>query len=111
MVTISAALMNMVFNMYFILVNNNAKAIITTNATKVTNTTTANITTIANDSHKHNNNNGEIVTKGCADGLGYYKGGPYTCFPIRDGELQTEPDENTAAYCAALGCPFNPPDI
>lgn len=51
----------------------------------------------------------EIRIEGCPEGYGYHKDGPYLCYPIEDGELNTEPPQG--AYCAALGCPYNPPSI
>jgi hypothetical protein len=54
--------------------------------------------------------NKEISSEGCPDDYGYYKGGPYKCFPIEDGELQTVPPKGLAV-CTALGCPWNSPDV
>lgn len=54
-------------------------------------------------------NDKEIITKGCPDDYGYYEDEKWICTPINDnGELETEPPEDTA-FCAALGCPWNPP--
>jgi hypothetical protein len=52
----------------------------------------------------------KILTDGCFEDHGYYENGPYECFPIKNGELQLEPPENSAT-CLALGCPWNPPAI
>lgn len=51
----------------------------------------------------------EIITKGCFGG-GYHKDRPKICFPIENGELEIEPPKDVS-FCAALGCPYNPPDL
>lgn len=85
----AAAITSMVFDISTNLVNN-------------ANATNANTTT--NDSHK------EIITsKGCAEGLGYHVNDPNPrCYPL--DAIGEEPPEGTM-YCAALGCPWNPPDL
>lgn len=77
--------------------------------------------------HNDNENNGDeednnkeieleqrITGKGCggdASKVGYYIDDPNPkCYPIVDGKPDTTPPEGYA-FCAALGCPYNPPDL
>lgn len=73
-----------------------------------------------NGDEEDNNNNEEIeleqriTGKGCggdASKVGYYIDDPNPkCYPIVDGKPDTTPPEGYA-FCAALGCPYNPPDL
>lgn len=50
----------------------------------------------------------EISTKGCPEGYGYHKDGPYKCYLL--DSIGEDPPEGVM-YCAALGCPYSPPDL
>lgn len=85
----------MIFDISTILVNN-------ANATVTNNTATS---TQEDEQEKEQ----EIVTKGCAEGLGYHTNDSNPrCYPL--DSIGEGPPEGTA-YCAALGCPYNPPDL
>jgi hypothetical protein len=53
--------------------------------------------------------NRTVTSKGCGEGWGYYVDNPNPiCEPL--DKLGEGPQNNTT-FCAALGCPYNPPDL
>src|SRR5688500_6765294 len=81
---------------------------ISTSAAVYATTSSNNSTNSTSAGQPTNQNLATITSKGCGEGYGYYADDPNPiCEPLDSIGQGPPPDQ---AFCAALGCPYNPPN-